>query len=232
MHKDVLLYHGSKGGLLGDTILPNSRKICDFGSGFYMGTQPSQAKALISVDIKPVLYHVRFMLSEIPEDRILTLNGLDWAYFVTYNRGKLEMLKNTPLYERISKIDEGKDVIIGPIADDSMREAMRRFTENELTDIAFLKCISSLNLGNQYVAKTPFACSKIKILSSRELVAGELQTALELSNQIYRDGSKLTRQFMAQYRRQGKYLDEIVAEEQERIQHETIMEKSNNEYDY
>ena len=155
-----------------------------------------------------------------------------WAYFVTYNRGKLEMLKNTPLYERISKIDEGKDVIIGPIADDSMREAMRRFTENELTDIAFLKCISSLNLGNQYVAKTPFACSKIKILSSRELVAGELQTALELSNQIYRDGSKLTRQFMAQYRRQGKYLDEIVAEEQERIQHETIMEKSNNEYDY
>ena len=65
MHKDVLLYHGSKGGLLGDTILPNSRKICDFGSGFYMGTQPSQAKALISVDIKPfVLCYLKYLKTE------------------------------------------------------------------------------------------------------------------------------------------------------------------------
>lgn len=33
----MLLYHGSKSGLVGD-IAPISRKKCDFGKGFYMGT--------------------------------------------------------------------------------------------------------------------------------------------------------------------------------------------------
>lgn len=35
----ILLYHGSKRGLEG-CIAPKSRKHCDFGAGFYMGTQP------------------------------------------------------------------------------------------------------------------------------------------------------------------------------------------------
>ena len=33
----VLLYHGSKSGIKG-SIEPKSRKQCDFGQGFYMGT--------------------------------------------------------------------------------------------------------------------------------------------------------------------------------------------------
>lgn len=35
----VLLYHGSKSGLVGN-IAPISRAQCDFGQGFYMGTDP------------------------------------------------------------------------------------------------------------------------------------------------------------------------------------------------
>ena len=42
----VLLYHGSKSGIEGD-IAPKSRKQCDFGEGFYMGTESSQALTLI-----------------------------------------------------------------------------------------------------------------------------------------------------------------------------------------
>ncbi|MDD6072256.1 MAG: DUF3990 domain-containing protein, partial [Clostridiales bacterium] len=42
----VLLYHGSKSGIEGN-IAPKSRKQCDFGEGFYMGTEPSQALTLI-----------------------------------------------------------------------------------------------------------------------------------------------------------------------------------------
>ena len=37
----VLLYHGSKSGLVGD-IKPISRERCDFGKGFYMGTTPDE----------------------------------------------------------------------------------------------------------------------------------------------------------------------------------------------
>lgn len=35
------LYHGSKLGLKG-AIKPESRAACDFGSGFYMGTESTQ----------------------------------------------------------------------------------------------------------------------------------------------------------------------------------------------
>ena len=42
----VLLYHGSKSGIEGP-IEPKSRKQCDFGKGFYMGTDPGQALTLI-----------------------------------------------------------------------------------------------------------------------------------------------------------------------------------------
>lgn len=35
--KEVLLYHGSRGGVIGN-IQPISRECCDFGKGFYMGT--------------------------------------------------------------------------------------------------------------------------------------------------------------------------------------------------
>lgn len=34
--KDIILYHGSKGGIKGN-IKPISREFCDFGKGFYLG---------------------------------------------------------------------------------------------------------------------------------------------------------------------------------------------------
>ena len=43
----ILLYHGSKSGIEGN-IEPKSRSKCDFGKGFYMGTEPGQALPQIS----------------------------------------------------------------------------------------------------------------------------------------------------------------------------------------
>ena len=37
----ITLYHGSKSGICGK-IAPKSRKHCDFGTGFYMGTEPGR----------------------------------------------------------------------------------------------------------------------------------------------------------------------------------------------
>ena len=44
-----ILFHGSKSGIKGD-ISPLSREHCDFGKGFYMGTEPYQPLTLISVN--------------------------------------------------------------------------------------------------------------------------------------------------------------------------------------
>lgn len=42
--EDLILYHGSRGGIQGP-IAPKSRSRCDFGfQGFYMGTYESQGR--------------------------------------------------------------------------------------------------------------------------------------------------------------------------------------------
>ena len=57
----VILYHGSKSGIEG-SIQPKSRKQCDFGAGFYMGTEPSQALTLICDYEKSKFYIVSIFL--------------------------------------------------------------------------------------------------------------------------------------------------------------------------
>lgn len=51
--KDIILYHGSRGGIEGN-IKPESREKCDFGKGFYLGENPMQVRGLICGDSDPV----------------------------------------------------------------------------------------------------------------------------------------------------------------------------------
>lgn len=46
IQETITLYHGSKSGIRG-TIAPMSREHCDFGKGFYMGTDRTQPLTLI-----------------------------------------------------------------------------------------------------------------------------------------------------------------------------------------
>lgn len=73
--KDIILYHGSRGGIKGN-IQPSSRELCDFGKGFYMGTNMAQAKSLVVEDANPYFYTLRLNLSKIPENRILNLTDM------------------------------------------------------------------------------------------------------------------------------------------------------------
>lgn len=64
VHGKVLLYHGSKSGIEG-VIEPKSRKQCDFGRGFYMGTDPGQALTLICDYEKSKFYIVSVDVNEL-----------------------------------------------------------------------------------------------------------------------------------------------------------------------
>lgn len=77
-HKqEIYLLHGSRGGLKGE-IRPCSRENCDFGRGFYMGTNPNQVKGLVVSDRNPVFYELKVDLTKIPTARRLYLTGKDW----------------------------------------------------------------------------------------------------------------------------------------------------------
>ena len=206
---DVILYHGSRGGIQGE-IEPKSRPRCDFGHGFYMGTNELQAKMLVANDVNPYFYELKVNLSAIQNSRILKLKDLDWAYFVLYNRGKLESIKNTIFYKKYQNMGQNKDYIIGPIADDNMSRVINEFINNRITDRALLECLRSIDYGTQYVAKTIKACTLIEKISERQLTERESISLVLKSAERRQEGLDSAEQMIWRFRRKGKYFAEIL----------------------
>ena len=76
----ITLYHGSKSGIHG-SIAPISRTRCDFGKGFYMGTDRTQPLTLICNYPNARLYTLSINLSDL---KILNVEtGLDSANCVS-----------------------------------------------------------------------------------------------------------------------------------------------------
>lgn len=109
-----VLYHGSRTGINGNIIFnhPLMGTNRDFGKGFYMGTNPLQVKTLIIRGECPTFYELKLKLSEIPEEKILKLDGKRWAYFVLCNRNKLKeinpQITKTEFYNYFSNLSKGK----------------------------------------------------------------------------------------------------------------------------
>lgn len=203
----ITLYHGSKSGIKGE-IAPLSREKCDFGKGFYMGTEETQPLTLICNYDNAKLYTLEFDMTDL---KVLNVEvGIDWALLVAYNRGKMESARGTALYERISKMADGYDVIVGFIANDRMFVVLDRFFNGEITDTALINSLSALKLGKQYVAITEKACKNIKIINKKTLNEQDRALLKTESEHNRNEGIVLAEEMCRKYRRDGKYFDEIL----------------------
>lgn len=203
----LILYHGSKKGIKGD-IVPISRLDCDFGSGFYMGTETLQPLTLICGEEKPVFYVVDFSLDNL---KVLDVElGIEWAMVIAYNRGYMDIIKGTEMYEKYVHYLDGYDVVVGYIADDRLYTELNRFFNGDITDEVLMRCLSALELGKQYVALTEKACKNIVILKEDEIPNLELSILLEKSKIRRIEGNSLAKEIEIKYRRSGKYFDEIL----------------------
>ena len=203
----VTLYHGSKSGLHG-AIAPISRDRCDFGKGFYMGTDRTQPLTLICNYPKAKIYLLSIDLSDL---KILDIEvGLEWALMVAYNRGKMESVKNSKIYKRYADLSKDYDVIIGYIANDRMFVVLDRFFNGEITDLALINSLSALKLGKQYVALTEKACKKIKILDEQELSEDDRDKLKQESEANRSIGIAKADEICRKYRREGRFFDEIL----------------------
>lgn len=211
IHETLRLYHGSKAGIHGTVRhdYAKARGTCDFGRGFYMGTDPAQAKTLICTSPRPVFYETALDMDGL---RCVQVSGLAWAMLVAYHRGKLTPERNERLPDLVSDIEDGQDVIIGPIADDRMFLVLDRFFDGAITDQALIACMRGLELGTQYVAKTQAACGHIRILSEKILTEDELAAIRIKSEENRRKGIDVAERNQRRYRREGAYFDEIVEE--------------------
>ena len=187
----VLLYHGSKSGIKGK-IEPKSRSQCDFGKGFYMGTDPSQALTLICDYDKSKFYIVSVDTAdlktiEVPAD-------IEWAMLVAYHRGRMETIKGTPLYEKYRVIDN--------------------FFIGNITDAALVGSLSALQLGKQYVAITQKGCDAIRIEAEIELSYLERMFIQKVAEANRAKGVSLANSICKNYRREGLFFDEILEKAQ------------------
>ena len=207
----VLLYHGSKSGIEGK-IEPKSRSQCDFGKGFYMGTDPSQALTLICDYDKSKFYIVSvdtadLNLIEVPAD-------IEWAMFVAYHRGRMEIIKGTSLYEKHRKMSENKDIVIGSIANDRMFYVIDNFFIGNITDAALVGSLSALQLGKQYVAVTQKGCDAVRVEAEIELSYLERLFIQEVAEANRAKGVSLANSICRNYRREGLFFDEILEKAQ------------------
>ena len=203
----LVLYHGSKKGIVGD-IAPISRDECDFGSGFYMGTNTLQPLTLVCNEDKPKFYTVELDMTGL---KVLTVEiGMDWAMLIAYYRKEMESAKGTAIYEKYAHMADGYDVIIGYIANDRMYTELSRFFNKTLTDVALINCLSALDLGKQYVAISEKACKQIKILKEEPLSQLELSLLKDMSAERRKEGIALAEEIEVKYRREGKFFDEIL----------------------
>lgn len=206
-NNSLVLYHGSKKGVDGK-IRPISSAYCDFGKGFYMGTDAAQPLTLICDEKSPKFYAVKVDLSGL---KVLNVEvGLDWALMIAYYRGYMKAYENTEIYKKYSHIVDNYDMIVGYIANDRMYKVMTRFFEKEITDEALLNSLSVLDLGKQYVAITQKACDQVKIASEMSLNKLELKILEDKSIKRREEGIALTEDILVKYRRKGKYFDEIM----------------------
>ena len=205
----LILYHGSRYGIQGK-IAPISRERCDFGRGFYMGTDPYQPLTLISDFDESRFYVVHLDLSGLRVNKLEP--DIDWALMVAYNRGKMDGIRGTELYRRYAAISGEYDVITGCIADDRMFYVLDNFFQGNITDKALVMSMSSLELGQQYVAVTEKACSQISIEAEIELSYLEKLFLSDLSDANRKKGVALAREICKEYRREGRFFDEILSD--------------------
>lgn len=163
-HFPTGFYHGSRQGIEGD-IDPfrNQGKTLDFGFGFYLGTTFKQSSTFVAAEDegKDRAYKFSFSLEGLD---YLELRDIRWVFFVAYNRKKIpDTPENAGLLRQIRKVlNHGYDVIIGPIADDKMAISMDNFFNNNISYGQLMKCLTQLNIGDQYCLKTPKACQNLK----------------------------------------------------------------------
>ena len=204
------LYHGSKSGLTG-AIAPVSRDVCDFGRGFYMGTEETQPLTLICHGGSPRFYEIDFDLDGLRIHRFSP--DIDWAMFVAWNRRVIPERFKSFYDERFLPVVRENDVIAGKIANDRMVVVLDWFFSGFITDVGLLMSLQALGLGDQYCALTSEACSHAKVVSEKALSADECASLRAKSESQRSLAVKMVDRIRLEHRRDGKFFSEIIENE-------------------
>lgn len=202
-----ILYHGFKEGISGK-IVPNNPKAnpqCDFGMGFYLGTDKDQAISLVCKYPTSKFYTFEIDFSSLS---CAILSGMAWLYFICWNRNWFSEKAGECLSNIFSPLSE-LDIIIGEIADDRMEQALNEFKNMAITDTGFSLCLKSARMGIQYSLKTQKACDNIKLINKMTLSPEKRKQVNNRMFQRCAENMKTLRKIQEDHIRDGLYFPEI-----------------------
>ena len=143
------MFHGAKLELNGDPSIEYSDDKKDFGKGFYLGESFEQSASFVVGYKKSSIYIFDFNKTNI---NIKEFNvSKEWMILIAYFRGRLEEYKDSNYIKELLNNIKDIDVIIAPIANNTMYTILDDFINGKITDLQCLNALSANRLGKQYV---------------------------------------------------------------------------------
>lgn len=207
-----ILFHGSRNGIEGNITVKYGNENRDFGRGFYVGESVKQSISFVSTFENSSLYCLKL-------NNFNKINKIEfdvckeWMIIVAYYRNKINEYANSKYVKNVLNKIKNKDLIIAPIADNTMYSIINEFIDGGITDEQCLNCLSANRLGKQYV----FLNDKV-IKENLEIISKQYISSIEkeeYSNiRLNEDdiGKKKVIMAKRKYVGIGKYIEELLAE--------------------
>lgn len=159
----MILYHGSNTEVKNPQIL-RSRRLLDFGAGFYLTSDYEQAKKWAirttgrRAEGSPVIsgYHV--------DDKDLKNLSV-----LTFARADREWLRYIAVYRTDKSARDLYDIVVGPVADDQAIRTVNDFLKGRFSEDIAIQLLLPQNLKDQYAFKTERAISILKLVEVKYL---------------------------------------------------------------
>ena len=210
---NLILFHGSKEGIYGTLSIKHSNKNRDFGKAFYLGETMQQAVSFISGYADSCVYIVN--LKNISRLKVIEFDVTkEWMILVAYFRGRLSEYGNSKYLKKILNRIKKADIIISPIADNSMYSIINEFINGTITDLQCINSLSANRLGKQYVVLNDDVLKNNVNLLKRIYISKDERIEYEDKKEENRNvGSAKMKLAMRKYAGKGLYIEELLLNE-------------------
>ena len=158
----MILYHGSNIAVETPRLIP-SKRLLDFGSGFYLTSDFEQAKKWAKRTANnrgeglPIVSVFEVDEAELEELDILKFEEADekWLRYVAANRTGVQVKRY--------------DIVIGPVANDQAIRTVNNYLKGYFPEDVAIKLLLPQKLKDQYVIRTEKALAVLKYMEAKEV---------------------------------------------------------------
>lgn len=159
----MILYHGSNLKVSNPQII-KSRRLLDFGVGFYLTSDYDQAK-------KWAVRTTNRRAEGRPTISVYNVDDKDYEdlSLLVFKKADKEWLRYISIYRTDKSASDSYDIVTGPVANDQAIRTINDFLKGRLTENMAIQLLLPQNLKDQYAFKTKKAISILELVEVKTL---------------------------------------------------------------